>query len=133
VAPKQGHEGAPDAQVEIFPEFVAALRGLKVGEDVLLLTWLHRADRSTLEVHPRDDPGRPLAGVFSTRSAARPNPVGLHRVRLLAISDERWLHVSALEAIDGTPVVDIKPVVIGSARRLTSAAALPPDPRGGRS
>ena len=93
------------------PEFAAGFGGLSAGEDVLLLTWLHEAERAVLEVHPRDDPGRPLAGVFSTRSADRPNPVGLHRVRLLAIVDGRWLHVAGLEAIDGTPVIDIKPVL----------------------
>ena len=110
-APKQGHEGAPDARVEVLPEFAAGLGGLSAGQDVLLLTWLHEAERDVLEVHPRDDPGRPLAGVFSTRSADRPNPVGLHRVGLLAIVDGRWLHVAGLEAIDGTPVIDIKPVL----------------------
>ncbi len=110
-APKQGHEGAPDALVEVLPEFAAGLGGLSAGQDVLLLTWLHEAERAVLEVHPRDDPGRPLAGVFSTRSADRPNPVGLHPARLLAIVDGRWLHVSGLEAIDGTPVIDIKPVL----------------------
>ncbi len=110
-APKQGHEGAPDARVEVLPEFAIGLGGLSAGQDVLLLTWLHEAERAVLDVHPRDDPGLPLAGVFSTRSADRPNPVGLHRVRLLAIVDGRWLHVSGLEAIDGTPVIDIKPVL----------------------
>jgi tRNA-Thr(GGU) m(6)t(6)A37 methyltransferase TsaA len=110
-APRQAHEGAPPARVEVLPEFAAGLRHLAVGQDVLLLTWLHEAERSVLEVHPRDDPKRPLAGVFSTRSADRPNPVGLHRVRLLAITDGRWLHVSEIEAIDGTPVIDLKPVL----------------------
>jgi tRNA-Thr(GGU) m(6)t(6)A37 methyltransferase TsaA len=112
-APKQGHEGAPEARVEVLPEFAAGLDQLSIGQEVLLLTWLHEADRAVLEVHPRDDPKRPLAGVFSTRSADRPNPIGLHRVRLLAIAEGRWLHVSALEAIDGTPVIDIKPVLAG--------------------
>jgi tRNA-Thr(GGU) m(6)t(6)A37 methyltransferase TsaA len=108
-APKQGHEGAPDARVEVLPEYAPALRGLTVGQDVLLLTWLHLADRTVLEVHPRGDPNRPLSGVFSTRSPDRPNPVGLHPVRLLGITDGRWLQVSGLEAVDGTPVIDIKP------------------------
>jgi len=108
-APKQGHEGAPDARVEVLPEYAPALRGLTVGQDVLLLTWLHLADRTVLEVHPRDDPNRPLSGVFTTRSPDRPNPVGLHPVRLLGITDGRWLRVSGLEAVDGTPVIDIKP------------------------
>jgi tRNA-Thr(GGU) m(6)t(6)A37 methyltransferase TsaA len=111
-APKQGHEGAPDACVEVLPDFAAGLGGLSVGQDVLLLTWLHEAERSALEVRPRDDPGRPLAGVFSTRSADRPNPIGLHCVCLLAVVEGRWLHVSGLEAIDGTPVLDIKPVLV---------------------
>jgi tRNA-Thr(GGU) m(6)t(6)A37 methyltransferase TsaA len=113
-APRQAHEGAPPARVEVLPEFAAGLRHLAAGQDVLVLTWLHEAERNVLEVHPRDDPERPLAGVFSTRSADRPNPVGLHRVRLLAITDGRWLHVSEIEAIDGTPVIDLKPVLAGA-------------------
>jgi tRNA-Thr(GGU) m(6)t(6)A37 methyltransferase TsaA len=109
-APKQGDEGAPEAWLEIEPEFHAAAGDLRAGEEVLLLTWLDRADRTVLEVHPRDDPRRPLTGVFSTRSQDRPNPIGVHRVRLLETALGR-LRVSGLEAFDGTPVVDLKPVL----------------------
>jgi tRNA-Thr(GGU) m(6)t(6)A37 methyltransferase TsaA len=110
-APKQGREGAPEAEVDVLPEFLPALHGLAAGQDLLLLTWLHQADRSTLETHPRDDRRRPLAGVFATRSPDRPNPIGVHRVRLLEIADGRRLRVADLEAIDGTPVVDLKPAL----------------------
>ena len=109
-APKQGHEGASDAWVDIRPDFAPGLTGVCVGDDVVLLTWLHRADRDVLEVHPRDDATRPLAGVFATRSSHRPNPIGLHRVSVLERS-ENALRVAPLEAIDGTPVVDIKAVL----------------------
>lgn len=109
-APRQGDEDAPNAWIAIDPEFSEAARDLQPGDDVLVFTWLHRADRTVLAVHPRDDASRPLTGVFATRSSHRPNPIGLHRVRIIAIQDER-LHVSGLEAIDGTPVVDIKPVL----------------------
>jgi tRNA-Thr(GGU) m(6)t(6)A37 methyltransferase TsaA len=107
-APKQGAEGAPDASLEIRAWAVDALNGLRVGDRLLLITWLHRARRDVLEVHPRDDLRKPLTGVFATRSPDRPNPLGLHPVKLLAI-DGRRLRVGPLEAIDGTPVVDIKP------------------------
>jgi tRNA-Thr(GGU) m(6)t(6)A37 methyltransferase TsaA len=109
-APKQGREGAPDAHLEIVEEFVEGLEGIKAGDEILVLTWLHRSRRETLKVRPRDDPRNALTGVFRTRSPDRPNPVGLHRVTVLAI-DGRTLHVRPLEAIDGTPVVDIKPVL----------------------
>ena len=109
-APMQGYEGAPDAWVEVEPAFVDALDGLGVGDEVVLLTWFHLADRGVLKVHPRSDPRRPLAGVFATRSPDRANPIGLHRVTVLAIEGSR-LHVQPLEAIDGTPVIDIKPVL----------------------
>jgi tRNA-Thr(GGU) m(6)t(6)A37 methyltransferase TsaA len=109
-APRQGDEGAPDAWISIDPEFSEAARDLHSGDVVLVLTWLHRADRSVLAVHPRDDASRPLTGVFATRSSHRPNPIGVHRVRILATEDQR-IHVSGLEAIDGTPVVDIKPAL----------------------
>jgi tRNA-Thr(GGU) m(6)t(6)A37 methyltransferase TsaA len=109
-APKQGHEGAPDARVEIEPAFLPGLARLAAGRDLLLLTWLHQSRRDVLAVHPRDDPSQPLTGVFATRSQDRPNPIGLHRVRLLAIEGD-MLHVSGLEAIDGTPVIDIKPAL----------------------
>ena len=109
LAPKQGDEGAPDAWIEFRPEVLAGLKDLRVDTDIILLTWLDRADRSRLVVHPRDDPDRPPTGVFSTRSADRPNPIGLHRVRLAAIEGNRIL-VHNLEAVDGTPIVDVKPL-----------------------
>ncbi len=109
-APKQGPEGAPSAWIEVDPGFAAALPGLAVGDQLILLTWLHEAQRDLLQVHPRDDLDSPLKGVFATRSADRPNPIGLHPVKLLAIEGLR-LHVSPLEAIDGTPIVDIKPAI----------------------
>jgi len=110
-APKQGFEGAPDARVEVLPRFAEALQGIEAGQEVVVLTWLHEAERGVLKVHPRDDRRNPLTGVFATRSADRPNPVGLHRVRILMIGSGRWLEVRGLEAIDGTPVIDIKPVL----------------------
>jgi tRNA-Thr(GGU) m(6)t(6)A37 methyltransferase TsaA len=110
-APRQGYEGAPDARLEIVPDFVQALDGIEAGQEIVVLTWLHEAQRGVLKVHPRDDRRIRLTGVFATRSPDRPNPIGLHRVRVLAIENERWLHVERLEAIDGTPVVDIKPVL----------------------
>jgi tRNA-Thr(GGU) m(6)t(6)A37 methyltransferase TsaA len=109
-APKQGDEGAPEAVLEIAPEYSAGLRGVAGGDEVLVLTWLDRADREVLSVHPRDDPSNPETGVFATRSADRPNPIGLHRVRILDVDRQR-LRVDALEAVDGTPVLDIKPVL----------------------
>ena len=110
-APKQGHEGAPNARLQIEPAFLRGLDGIGVGQDILILTWLHEARRDVLAVHPRDDLSLPLAGVFATRSSDRPNPIGLHRVRVLAIEGGGSLHVQGLEAIDGTPVLDIKPVL----------------------
>jgi tRNA-Thr(GGU) m(6)t(6)A37 methyltransferase TsaA len=110
-APRQGNEGAPDARVEVRPDFLRAVEGLEVGQEIILLTWLHQADRTTMKVHPRSEPTNPLTGVFATRAPDRPNPIGLHRVTLLAIEDGRWLHVRPLEAVDGTPIVDIKPVL----------------------
>jgi tRNA-Thr(GGU) m(6)t(6)A37 methyltransferase TsaA len=109
-APKQGFEGAPESVLVFVPEVREALANLRAGDDVLVLTWLDRADRGTLAVHPRDDVSRPLTGVFSTRSADRPNPIGLHRVRIVAIDGLR-LRVRDLEAVDGTPVLDVKPVL----------------------
>jgi tRNA-Thr(GGU) m(6)t(6)A37 methyltransferase TsaA len=109
-APKQGDEGAPDAWIEFAPAMLPALCDLRAGAEVIVLTWLDRADRTVLAVHPRDDPARPVTGVFSTRSADRPNPVGLHRVRILAVDGAR-MAVAGLEAVDGTPVVDVKPVL----------------------
>lgn len=109
-APKQGDEGAPEAVLEISPEFARGLEGVSAGDEILILTWLDRADRDVLSVHPRDDLSNPETGVFSTRSADRPNPIGVHRVRVLELDGER-LRVDALEAVDGTPVVDLKPVL----------------------
>src|SRR4030095_5081889 len=110
-APKQGYEGAPDARLEVDPDFVRALDGIEAGQEIVILTWLHEAHRDVLKVHPRDDRRIRLTGVFATRSPDRPNPIGLHRVRVLAIENERWLHGQGVEAIDGTPVIDIKPVL----------------------
>jgi tRNA-Thr(GGU) m(6)t(6)A37 methyltransferase TsaA len=109
-APKQGPEGSPDAWLVFEPAVREGLRDLEAGTEVLVLTWLDRADRDVLVVHPRDDLSAPLRGVFSTRSADRPNPVGLHRVEILAIDGTR-VRVRNLEALDGTPIVDVKPVL----------------------
>ena len=109
-APRQGDEGAPDATIDVEPSVASALEGIGVGDELFILTWLHEADREVLQVHPRDDASRPLTGVFATRSSERPNPLGLHRVTVLAIAGNE-LRVGPLEAIDGTPVVDIKPVL----------------------
>ena len=106
-APKQGHEGAPEAWLEFEDDVLDALDGLRAGDEIVVLTWLHRAQRDVLQVHPRDDPARPIQGVFATRSQERPNPIGLHRVTVLAIDGAR-VRVNDLEAIDGTPVVDVK-------------------------
>ena len=109
-APRQGSEGAPDARILLEPSFANALQGIRAGEELVLVTWLHLADRGVQQVHPRDELSRPLTGVFATRSSDRPNPLGLQRVRVLGI-DGLELAVGPLEAIDGTPVVDIKPVL----------------------
>jgi tRNA-Thr(GGU) m(6)t(6)A37 methyltransferase TsaA len=109
-APKQGHEGSPEAWL-VFEEGVGeGLRDLRPGGEIIVLTWLDRARRDVLRVHPRDDPAAPEEGVFSTRSADRPNPIGLHRVEIVSIDGTR-LRVRNLEAIDGTPVIDVKPVL----------------------
>jgi tRNA-Thr(GGU) m(6)t(6)A37 methyltransferase TsaA len=108
--PRQGYEGAPAAAVDLEPEFRRGLDGVKAGDDVILLTWLHEGRRDVLEVRPRKDPRNPITGVFATRSPDRPNPIGLHRVRVTRVDDLR-LEVRPLEVIDGTPVVDIKPVL----------------------
>ncbi len=110
-APKQGYEGAPDARIQIEPRFQPGLDRLAPGQDLLILTWLHQSRRDVLAVHPRRDLSQPLHGVFATRSPDRPNPIGVHRVRLLGIEAGGVLHVAPLEAIDGTPVVDIKPAL----------------------
>jgi tRNA-Thr(GGU) m(6)t(6)A37 methyltransferase TsaA len=110
-APKQGDEGAPEAWLEIDAAVAEAARHLRVGEEVILLTWLDRGDRSVLSVHPRGDQRRPLTGVFSTRSPDRPNPIGLHRVTILEIAGGLRFRVSGLEALDGTPILDLKAVL----------------------
>lgn len=112
-APMQGDEGAPDAWLELTSMAAPGLMGLQPGDELMLLTWLHLAERDVLQVHPRGDINRPLRGVFATRSPDRPNPIGLHRVSVLEVA-ERKLRVAPLEAIDGTPIVDIKPVLAGS-------------------
>jgi tRNA-Thr(GGU) m(6)t(6)A37 methyltransferase TsaA len=109
-APKQGDEGAPIASLVFAPQFAEGLRNLRVGEPILLFTWLDRASRDVLAVRPRDDPTRERMGVFSTRSPDRPNPIGLHRVTIVAI-DGPTVTVSDLEAVDGTPIIDVKPVL----------------------
>jgi tRNA-Thr(GGU) m(6)t(6)A37 methyltransferase TsaA len=111
-APKQGDEGAPEATIVLDEEIVDALEGTAPGDEVIVITWLHRGDRRVLRVHPRDDPSRPPQGVFATRSQDRPNPIGLHRVELVAIDGAR-IRVRPLEAVDGTPVIDLKPVLSG--------------------
>jgi tRNA-Thr(GGU) m(6)t(6)A37 methyltransferase TsaA len=112
-APKQGYEGAPDAWIDIDSNFTDAMRGLEQGDDIILITWLHQSKRDVLQVHPRGDINNPLTGVFTTRSPDRPNPLGLHRVKVLQIKGNK-LKVGPLEAIDGTPVIDIKPVLRAS-------------------
>jgi tRNA-Thr(GGU) m(6)t(6)A37 methyltransferase TsaA len=109
-APRQADEGAPEAWLVFDDEVVDGLRDLRPGDEVLLLTWLDRARRDVLRVHPRSDPSRPLQGVFSTRSPDRPNPIGLHRVRITAVEGAR-VRVESLEALDGTPILDLKPVL----------------------
>jgi tRNA-Thr(GGU) m(6)t(6)A37 methyltransferase TsaA len=115
--PKQGGEGAPDAWLEIDPAFTEALDGIAVGSDMLILTWLHEGRRDLLRVHPRGNSDEPLRGVFATRSPDRPNPIGLHRVEVLEIQESDRIRVGPLEALDGTPVIDIKPVLPESEER----------------
>lgn len=116
LAPKQGDEGAPEAWLVFSPAVGAGLRDLRPGAEVLVLTWLDRARRDVLTVHPRGDRSRPETGVFNTRSPHRPNPIGLHRVRVLAVDGLR-VRVADLEALDGTPVLDVKPVLAGPGER----------------
>jgi tRNA-Thr(GGU) m(6)t(6)A37 methyltransferase TsaA len=111
-APKQGSEGAPEAWLDIEEGFSVGVEGLRVGDEVLVLTWLHHGDRSCLKTHPRNDRTRTPVGVFATRSPSRPNPIGIHPVRILEIV-ERSIKVSSLEAIDGTPIIDLKPRLRG--------------------
>jgi tRNA-Thr(GGU) m(6)t(6)A37 methyltransferase TsaA len=109
-APNQGGEGAPDAFIELMPAVEEGLEGIQVGDKLIVITWLHESSRDVLKTHPRGDTSVPLTGVFATRSPDRPNPLGLHPVTVLEI-DGRRLKVGPLEAIDGTPVVDLKPVL----------------------
>ena len=112
-APMQADEGAPEAWLELTPLAAQGLMGIKPGDNLIVLTWLHLAERNVLQVHPRGDLSRPLSGVFATRSPDRPNPVGLHRVSVLEVTAQK-LRVAPLEAIDGTPIVDIKSVLVNS-------------------
>jgi tRNA-Thr(GGU) m(6)t(6)A37 methyltransferase TsaA len=115
VAPRQGSEGAPDAWLDVEPWAMRGLQGVSVGSSLIVITWLHRARRDVLRVRPRGDRRRRLAGVFATRSPDRPNPLGLHAVRVREVLGNR-LRIGPIEAIDGTPVVDLKPVLKDSAR-----------------
>lgn len=116
MAPNQGNEGAPDAWLAFDETVTEGLRDLSPGSEILVLTWLHRADRAVLSTRPRGNPANPELGVFSTRSPDRPNPLGLHRVEIIAVEGTR-VHVRSLEAIHGTPVVDVKPVLDGGVER----------------
>ena len=109
-APRQGAEGAPDAWLEISRRFAGTLPGINVGEEIIVLTWFHQARRDVQKVHPRGSKHAPLTGVFATRSPDRPNPIGLHRVTVQKIVGNRY-RIGPIEAIDGTPVVDVKPVL----------------------
>ncbi len=109
-APKQGDEGAPEATIVFEPGVLDALDGIRAGDEVIVLTWLDRSDRQVLQTRPRDDPANPIQGVFNTRSPDRPNPIGLHPVEVIAI-DGATMRVRNLEALDGTPVLDVKPVI----------------------
>ncbi len=127
-APKFGNEGAPDAWLDVSPTVSEGLQGIAVGDEIVLLTWFHESRRDILKLHPRLDESLPLTGVFATRSPDRPNPIGLHRVTVLEIAGSQ-LKVGPLEAIDGTPVVDIKPVVArsGDQIRSTGFVGIPDD------
>lgn len=110
IAPRQGDEGAPDAWLELAPHLSGGMLGMSVGDELIVLTWLHEARRDVVQVHPRGDRTRPLTGVFATRSPHRPNPIGMHQVTVKEIEDAR-IKVGPLEVIDGTPLVDIKPLL----------------------
>jgi tRNA-Thr(GGU) m(6)t(6)A37 methyltransferase TsaA len=110
--PKQGFHGAPEAWLEIDPTFIDGLDGLAVGNEILLFTWLHEAIRDLLRVHPRGDPHRAMRGVFATRSPDRPNPIGLHRVEIVEMPEPTRIRVRPLEVVDGTPIIDIKSVMM---------------------
>ncbi len=109
-APKQGDEGAPEATIVFDPDMAAALDGIAPGDELIVLTWLDRSDRGVLKVHPRGDPANPIQGVFNTRSPDRPNPIGLHPVTVVSLEGTS-MRVRDLEALDGTPVLDVKPVL----------------------
>jgi tRNA-Thr(GGU) m(6)t(6)A37 methyltransferase TsaA len=113
-APRQAFEGAPPASLEIDPKFTPALQRVTPGTRLIVVTWLHQADRSVLQTHPMDDERIPLTGVFATRSSDRPNPIGLHRVTVVGVNPATSVHVDALEAIDGTPVLDLKIIMKGA-------------------
>jgi len=113
-APRQGHEGAPDAWLGVDAAVAEGLEGIEAGDELIVITWFHQAERTILKTHPRNDQTRPLTGVFATRSPDRPNPLGLHRVTVREIAGNS-VKVGPIEAIDGTPVVDIKPVLSTSA------------------
>ncbi len=130
-APRQGSEGAPEAWLKVHPWAARALQGIAVGDELIVITWLHRARRETLRVHPRSDPRNPLTGVFATRSPDRPNPLGLHPVTVRAVDGAR-LRIGPIEAIDGTPVVDVKPVIGRTAGTLSPSAARSPGTRSRR-
>ena len=108
--PLQENENAPGAEIVISPEFADGIRDINPGSELVLLTWLHQADRNTLETKPRNNPDAPVTGVFSTRSPDRPNPIGIHTVKVLSIGKNGSVTVSSLEVLDGTPLIDIKPV-----------------------
>ena len=108
--PLQENENAPEAEIIIFPEFIEGIRDIVAGSEILILTWLHMADRSVIKCYPRNNYESPFIGVFSTRSPDRPNPIGIHFVKVLSISDDGLIKVSGLEVIDQTPLIDIKPV-----------------------
>jgi tRNA-Thr(GGU) m(6)t(6)A37 methyltransferase TsaA len=112
-APMQGDEGAPEAWLEIVPSAAPGITGIRAGDELIVLTWLHLAERDVLQVHPRGDPARPLTGVFATRSPDRPNPIGLHHVSVLEVVGQK-LRVAPLEAINGTPIIDLKPALASS-------------------
>lgn len=115
-APKQGDEGDYEARIELLPEFVSGLMDIQVGDQLIILTWLHLSQRDKIQVHPRGKTDRPLTGVFATRSPNRPNPIGLHTVSVLEI-DGQSLRVAPIEAVDGTPVIDIKPILSSKGAR----------------
>lgn len=110
-APRQGNEGSPNAWLQISPEFIEAIHDLTTGSEIFVFTWLHFANRATLKTRPRNNPVNSLIGVFATRSPDRPNPIGMHKVTIFEINPQHGLKVGPLETIDGTPVIDIKPVL----------------------